>query len=255
MALTSEDAEVIALYTAESPICYMLNGMLSQMQCPEGDRDCIAPLTKRLLNAVRRLGQPYQGRGFRALYADAPPLLAAFNDYATHFAVGASVNIFQFLSFTTNPEHIQHFIKHNRSVILLKCDDLIGYDIDALSFQTLCGGPREQEVLVLPPAYFTVKSHPYKVNNIVHVDLVYHAKISQDGSYVAQCAPDSRDTQNTSSLNSSLSVDFLGASNAALSARDPTEGDVNTDTLHPDPVDTLTLLRSAPTRCRTTFTI
>ncbi|CUI14180.1 ankyrin repeat protein, putative, partial [Bodo saltans] len=180
-----DDARVIVLYTVESPICYMVNGSLSQVGCTAADLIHIAPFTKRLYSAIQRLGRPYQGRGFRALYADAPPLSAAFEDYTVHFARGSSVNLFQFLSFTMEPTSIEYITSSKRPMILLKCDDLVGFDIDDLSYQALSGSPREHEVIVLPPAYFTVKTAPYKINNFIHVDLIYHEGISREGSYMA----------------------------------------------------------------------
>jgi ankyrin repeat protein/serine/threonine protein kinase len=181
----SDDDRAIVLYTVESPVCYMVNGVLSQVGCTEADLNIIAPFTKRLYCAIERLGRPYCGRGFRALYADAPPLSAAFENYSDHFARGSPVNLFQFLSFTMEPTSIEHITSSKRPIILLKCDGLIGFDIDDLSYQALTGAPREREVMVLPPAYFTVKAAPYKVNNFVHVDLVYHEGISRRGSFMA----------------------------------------------------------------------
>jgi hypothetical protein len=180
----SDDDRAILLYTAESPIYYIVNGALSQVGCTEADLYHIAPFTKRLYHAIQKLGRPFRGRGFRALLADAPPLCAAFNEYATHFKKGNPVNLFQFLSFTQDPTSIKHITKSQRPIILLKCDDLIGFDIDDLSYQVRSGASREREVMVLPPAYFTVKTAPYKVHDFVIVDLMYHEEVSREGSFM-----------------------------------------------------------------------
>ncbi|CUG83400.1 protein kinase, putative [Bodo saltans] len=180
----SDDARAIILYTVESPIRCVVNGALSQGSCCAADLAHVSPFTKRLYGAVQRLGRPYRGRGFRALYADAPPLSAAFNDYNVHFAEGNEINLFQFLSFTIEPTSIDHITNIKRPMIFLRCDDLIGFDIDDVSFQALSGAPREREVIVLPPAYFTVKCRPYKMSHIVNVDLIFLAEKSREGSFM-----------------------------------------------------------------------
>ncbi|CUG06485.1 serine-threonine protein kinase, putative [Bodo saltans] len=181
-SITCEHRRIIALFTAESPICYMLNGTMSQLKCPDSDRDRIAPVAKRLYKAVQQLGRPFKGTAFRALYADAPHLQEAHTTYET-LLVGSSLNSFQFSSFTTNLSSIQHFTGCGRPMILLRCENLIGFDIDDLSYLALTSHPLENEVLVLPPAYFTVKTKPFKVNNIVVVDLEYRVSESQKGCY------------------------------------------------------------------------
>lgn len=182
-SLTCEHRKIIALYTAESPICYLLNGTLSQLNCPVADLERIAPVAKRLYIAVQRLGKRYNGDGFRVLYADAPHLRAVHANYETQLSCGSSLNSFQFSSFTADIANIPFFTNSSRSMILLQCRNLIGFDIDDLSNQALTGHPREKEVLVLPPAYFTIKTTPYKLNNVVIVELEYHERESQEGCY------------------------------------------------------------------------
>ncbi|CUI15040.1 serine-threonine protein kinase, putative, partial [Bodo saltans] len=104
-----EDACAIMLYTCESPICYMINGMLSQRGRVQSALKHITPMARRLFDAVRRLGTPYTSEAFRVVYADNKLLQQPHSDYKTHFAVGRPVNFYQFASFTTDMERIQSF--------------------------------------------------------------------------------------------------------------------------------------------------
>lgn len=170
-----EDMHAIALYTAESPVCYLINGTLSHLTCTVQDTlRHTAPLIQCIYGAIRRLGSVFRGCAFRVVYGDTPLMRSAFDHHTSHFRAGQEVNMHQFVSFTKSPSYIQHFTANTtRPMILFKCEDLVGYDINNFSCCVLSNRPSEEEVIVLPPAYFVVKGTSFKVNNMVTVELTY----------------------------------------------------------------------------------
>ncbi|CUG86414.1 receptor-type protein kinase, putative [Bodo saltans] len=163
-----QDACAIRLYTYESPICYMIDGMATQHGRVVSDWESIAPLARRLFDGVRHLGVPYVGSAFRVMFADTPLLQTPYAEYKTHFAVGRPVNFYQFASFTTDMEQLQSFTRKRKPMIVLKCSNVNAFDVNEYS-----DPHTEAEVLVLPNSYFVVKSAPHKFHDAVIVEVEY----------------------------------------------------------------------------------
>ncbi|CUE89021.1 protein kinase, putative [Bodo saltans] len=175
-----DSISAIALYTAESEMCYAVNAALNQLGRIE-DRgrktpSYVGPIAWRIYQAVQKIGTPYCGKGFRIMYADRSPMLEKiYANYASYFPQGSLVTFCQFTSFSV--ENLNVVV---RPAIVFVCDNLEGYNVDQYSVQSL-NGHSESEILVLPPSSFTCKATPYRFGSAVFVEVSFETfTIQQD---------------------------------------------------------------------------
>jgi serine/threonine protein kinase len=169
------------MYTTEGDVCYVVNAVLSKPDSTKDMLDCIGPYANQLYRAVQELGAPYNGLAYRIVFADdITALHVSFLEPQRYFLPGSELRVFQFCSFTKSLEYIKEFNKGARQAILFKCQTLTGHDISKYSAQ----GRQEEEVMVLPPSFFTV-IRAYRSDAVtLTVEIKQHVPLSLDKGYL-----------------------------------------------------------------------
>jgi len=154
----------------------------------------VAPYWKYMSEALRRLPAryKYQGFGVRVLNAEHGYMRAAWEDFKNHFAKGRTVNFHSVCSFGRDENLLQDFINQGSKypVIVLKCENIVGYLIEEFSMISRMRDINEGEVLMEAPSFFKVKSQPIKIQNFVIVEVEYDLKTSQIMAYLPYLSND-----------------------------------------------------------------
>ncbi|CUG89038.1 tyrosine kinase, putative [Bodo saltans] len=174
------DACAIRLYTCvESPVDSVINNMLTQRNVAANDVKCIAPIARRVIGAVQRLGVPYIGNACLVLHADTLLVQELYANYKDHFAVGKQVNVPQIARVTTDADQMQSLAQGTRPVIVLRCCNMSAFDVSVYSAHKCT----EPTVLATPPSCVVVISAPLLSRRAVIVDVILD--ITTSASYVS----------------------------------------------------------------------
>ncbi|CUF56551.1 Hypothetical protein, putative [Bodo saltans] len=166
------ERRAIKLYTCNSPVYKLVNAFLTSSS--NGEQHLLWHYSRRCTAArvtLQRRMRPVRASRFVACKSESTR--RQLENYATCFEVGTVLTAYQFESFTA-ADDLPSFNVSNVERIIYRCNNLVGYDVSQIS-----PIPSEREVLVLPPAWFTVtkvEPHFYCYTNVVEfveVDVDY----------------------------------------------------------------------------------
>jgi len=181
--LNLDDLLIIGAFTLESSIYKLLNGWGNTKNRSVNEMIHVSPYLRLLLESLRRLPPRfhYEGFGVRVLSTNVPILKLAFDNYKEHFARGKEVNFHSVSSWGKDENLLKEFMENPQSpeVIILKCDNIMGYLIEEISMM-----PQEGEIIVEGPSFFRVLKQPIKVYNSIIVEIEYDFEKSEIMSYL-----------------------------------------------------------------------
>jgi hypothetical protein len=188
-----EHATMIGLYTVDGPIYSAMNAWGFHAGRNVRDMAPVAPAYKLLLQALYACDHLlYRGPAVRILDASRPDTRMAhlYAKYKAELAPGAAINFHGFASFGRDETQLDAFVGGaTKPLIVLKCDNVVGYDISSFSMVLRNGGADEQEVLVPCPSYFVVTSPPLKIRNAVVVAVRYDEGLSVQRRFLPTASP------------------------------------------------------------------
>ena len=166
-----EDAMAVGLYTDESFVYWLMNAWANETSAEERESGLsqVGPFMCRLAEALPRCCAWYSGLAVRVLKAGGKASQAmrdAFADYERQYAAGTLLCNSSFASFTRGNVPV---IFTDDTHVLLFCNSVEGFDVDAYSMVRLTRRHSEMEVLCLPRSAFLVSRPPSRTEWTVSV--------------------------------------------------------------------------------------